>query len=76
MTEDKKQLLIENTARNIGPATDNIKYRHAAHCYLADKDYGARIAEALGLDFDRVKKYSKLTHDKLMEETSAAKWKG
>jgi catalase len=76
MTEDKKQLLIENTARNIGPVTDNIKYRHAAHCFLADKDYGKRIAEALDLDFERVKKYSKLTHDKLMDETSAAKWKG
>jgi catalase len=76
IAEDKKQLLIENTVRNIEPVTDNIKYRHAAHCYIADKDYGGRMAEALGLDMDRVKKYAKLPHDKLMAETSAAKWKG
>ncbi|MDR1496505.1 MAG: catalase [Clostridiales Family XIII bacterium] len=76
IAEDKKQALIENTARNIGSVTDNIKYRHAAHCFLADKDYGKRITEALGLDFERVKQYSKLTHEKLMEATSAAQWKG
>lgn len=54
MPEEKKTLLIENTARDIAPTTENIKYRHAAHCYLADKDYGKRIAEALGLDFAKV----------------------
>ena len=48
MTEDKKALLIENIARNIAPATENIKYRHATHCYLADKDYGERLTKAMG----------------------------
>jgi catalase len=36
------------------PVTDNIKYRHAAHCYLADEDYGKRLSEALELDSDEV----------------------
>ena len=54
MTEDKKQLLISNTAADIAPVTDNVKYRHAAHCYLADKDYGLRLAKALDLDIARV----------------------
>ena len=31
---------VTNTAANIAPVTDNIKYRHAAHCYLADQEYG------------------------------------
>ncbi|MDR1271596.1 MAG: catalase [Clostridiales Family XIII bacterium] len=71
MAEDKKQLLIENTARNIAPCTDNVKYRHAAHCFLADPDYGKRIAEATGVDPAKAKKLSKLSHDKLMEATRA-----
>ncbi len=69
MTEDKKVLLIENTARNIMPATDNIKYRHAAHCYLADKDYGMRIAGALGLEMSKVIELSAMPHNDRMKAT-------
>ena len=61
LEEDKKVLLIENTARDIGPTTKNIKYRHAAHCYKADANYGERIAKALELDFDQVKKLAEMT---------------
>ena len=69
MTEEKKALLIENTARNIAPVTDNVKYRHAVHCYLADEDYGRRITEALGLDFGKVKELSALSHSELVKAT-------
>ena len=69
MTEDKKQQLIENTARNIMPVTDNIKYRHAAHCYLADPDYGKRLAAALCLDLAYVVKLSEMSHSERMEAT-------
>lgn len=62
MEPEKKTLLIENTARNIAPVTKNIKYRHVAHCYLADKEYGERLSQALGLDLDRVVALSKLNH--------------
>lgn len=54
MTEEKRALLIENTAGNIAPVTENIKYRHAAHCFKADIEYGSRMSEALGLDINRV----------------------
>jgi len=63
MTEDKRKLLIENTARNIGPVTKNIKYRHATHCFLADEDYGKRMVSALGIDMDTVIVLSKLSHE-------------
>ena len=43
MSEEKRRILIDNTARNIEPVTKNIKYRHAAHCYLADQEYGMRL---------------------------------
>lgn len=71
MTEPQKQALIDNTARAIGPVTENIKYRHAAHCYLADADYGTRIAKALGLKQARVVELSRLSNDQLAQATAA-----
>lgn len=69
MTEEKRALLIENTARNIEPVTENIKYRHAVHCYWADKEYGKQMVQALRLSWDKVKQYSHLTQAQLVEET-------
>ena len=72
MNEDQKRLLIDNTARNMAGVTDNIRYRHTAHCHLADPDYGARLAKALGLDMNEVVKLSKLSHKELMRATTSA----
>lgn len=69
MTEDKRKLLIENTAADIAPVTENVKYRHAVHCYLADHEYGERITAALGLKLERVIQLSKLDHKGLIEAT-------
>jgi catalase len=70
MTEDKKQLLIENTARNMTGVTENIRLRHAAHTYLADKDYGTRLAAALGVDLNEVIRLAGMTHAERMAATS------
>lgn len=72
ITEDKKQVLIENTVRNMQGTTDNIQYRHAAHCYLADSDYGTRLAQGLGIDLARVIELSELSHDDRMKSTMLA----
>jgi catalase len=69
MTEDKKKLLIENTARNIEPVTKNIKYRHAVHCLWADPDYGKRMAKALKLDWKLVKELAKGDQNSLIKAT-------
>ena len=69
MEEDKRALLIENTARNIAPVTENVKYRHAVHCYLADEEYGRRITEAMGLRFPKVKELATLSNDALIQAT-------
>lgn len=69
MTEDKRQMLIDNTACEIGPCTDNIKYRHCTHCYHADKEYGERMTKALGLKLDQVKELAKLDNDGLIKAT-------
>lgn len=75
MTEDKRALLIANTCADIMPVTDNIKYRHAAHCYLADEEYGTRIAQGLNLDEDRVKELAAMTEAERLSATSADSWK-
>ncbi|MDO5017917.1 MAG: catalase [Lagierella massiliensis] len=54
MTEDQKQVLCENTARNMGDSTLQIKHRHIANCYMADEDYGRRLAKALNINIDDV----------------------
>ncbi|MEA4812911.1 MAG: catalase [Anaerolineaceae bacterium] len=69
LEEDKKQLLISNTAEDIAPCTQNIKYRHAAHCYIADPEYVRRFAQAAGLDFDQVVALSKLDNNALNAAT-------
>lgn len=69
LTEDKKEILIQNTAGDIASVTKNIKYRHAVHCYKADKEYGERFAKAAGLDMKKVLELAKLDNDKLNEAT-------
>jgi catalase len=54
MTEDQKQVLCENTARNMGDSTLQIKHRWINHCYQADEDYGKRLAKALNIDIKDV----------------------
>nr|WP_089609705.1 catalase [Dehalobacterium formicoaceticum] len=54
MSPEQKLVLFENTARNLGDATLQIKHRHINHCYMADPEYGKGVAEALGISFDDV----------------------
>jgi catalase len=73
MTEAQKQALVNNTnaamcANNIS-VSENIRYRHAAHCYLCDADYGIRIAQVMNLDINRIIDLSKLSHEDLMNAT-------
>lgn len=71
MTEAQKQVLVENTARNMTGVTENVKFRHAAHCFLADSDYGKRICKAMALEESKALELSKLSHAELMEATLA-----
>lgn len=69
MEEDKRAALIANTAADIAPCTENIKLRHAAHCYKADPEYGERLARALGLSMETVIHLAGLSHEQRMAET-------
>ncbi|MDR7856815.1 MAG: catalase [Tissierella sp.] len=54
MTEDQKQVLFYNTARNMGDSTLQIKHRHIYNCYQADPDYGKGVAEAMNISINDV----------------------
>lgn len=69
MTEKQKELLISNTATDMMSVTDNIKYRHAAHCYLADKDYGTRLAKSMKLSLEQVEKLAAMTEQDRLKAT-------
>ncbi|MDR0356686.1 MAG: catalase, partial [Deltaproteobacteria bacterium] len=70
MSLSQKEILIDNTARNMAGVSINVKERHAAHCRLADPEYGARLAKALSLDLNKVIKLSELSHADRMAVTS------
>jgi catalase len=68
--EDKRQILCENTARNMMEVTKNIQLRHAAHCFMADPDYGKRVCDCMSVNPQEAESLSKLTHEELMNATS------
>ncbi|MEP3347388.1 MAG: catalase [Litoreibacter sp.] len=49
MSDDQKRVLFENTARSVGGARVDIQERHIHNCTMADPEYGAGVAQALGL---------------------------
>lgn len=69
MTEDKRQILIDNTVADMASVTKNIKYRHAVHAYHADKEYGERFTKAAMLDINKVIELSKLNNTELIQAT-------
>ncbi len=54
MTQEQKQVLYENTARNMGDSTLQIKHRYIHSCYQADPAYGEGVARALNIDLKDV----------------------
>jgi catalase len=53
---EKQKLLFENTARNLGPTTEEVKLRHIGNCYQADPAYGEGVAAALGIPMSKIGK--------------------
>ena len=71
MTEEKRRILIENTACDMMTVTDNIKYRHAAHCYLADEKYGTLLSKAMNLDIFEVVRLASMSEKERLEATKS-----
>jgi catalase len=72
MTDEQKTILINNTANNMAGVSDNVRLRHAAHCYLADPKYGTDLAKALKVDEKKVIEISKLPYAERIKATSPA----
>ena len=49
MTDEQKEVLYGNTARQIGGAELFIQQRHVRNCYKAHEDYGTGVATSLGI---------------------------
>lgn len=49
MTDEQKQALFDNTARNMSSVPRTIQLRHIANCMKADPAYGLGVAKALGI---------------------------
>ena len=47
MTPAQKQILFDNTARQVGQAAKHIQERHVANCSKADPAYGKGVVDAL-----------------------------
>ena len=54
MSDEQKQVLFENTARNMRGAEKFVKIRHIGNCYKADPAYGEGVAKALGIAMSEV----------------------
>jgi catalase len=71
MTDGQRAVLIDNTTRNMQGVSANVCLRHTAHCYLADAEYGQRLAAALGLDLAKAQELAAMSHDQRMAATKA-----
>ncbi|WP_313952824.1 catalase [Accumulibacter sp.] len=54
MSPEQRQILFDNTARAMGDAPEEIKFRHIGNCLKADPAYGAGVASALGIPLHKL----------------------
>lgn len=69
MNDMDRDHLISNIAGHLGKALERIQYRQAAVFYKADVNYGTRVAEALGLNVERVRSLAAMTERERAEAT-------
>ena len=55
MSKEEQDRMIETIKDGLGQVkTNEIKVLEIQQMYQADKDYGTRVAEALGMDIDKI----------------------
>jgi catalase len=62
MSDQDRDHLIGNIVDHLGHAQKRIQMRQTSLFYKADKDYGRRVAEGLGLDLNEVKKLAEMSN--------------
>lgn len=54
MSSEQKQILFDNTARNMSGVPENIQIRHIRNCAKADIEYGKGVVKALEIEWSKV----------------------
>lgn len=69
MDDSQRDNLISNIAGSLGQAHYLLQYRQCALFYLANKEYGARVAKKLGLEMQTVAKLAAMTPEQRAKST-------
>ena len=70
MTDTDRDHLISNIVGHLGNAMKRIQLRQTALCFKADREYGTRVAERLGLDTEQVEKLAAMSQEDRVRATS------
>ncbi len=70
MDEQARSNLVDNLVDHLGGAQERIQLRQAAIFYLADPDYGTRVARGLGLDTARVEELAGMSPEERARATA------
>ena len=63
MTDQDRENLVGNIVDHLSGAQKRIQLRQAAIFYMADSDYGRRVAESLGLDIKEVERLAGMSQE-------------
>ena len=70
MNDMDRDHLIGNIVGHLGNAELRIQLRQAAIFYKADPDYGARVAQGLGLELNKVKALASMSQEERVKATA------
>jgi catalase len=70
MTDKDRDHLVANIAGHLKGAQKRLQLRQTALFLKADPEYGARVAEGLGLSIDDVKRLASMTQDERVKATA------
>ena len=71
MSDMDREHLVGNIVDHLGGAQKRIQERQAAVFYKCDVDYGAKVAQGLGLDVARVKELAAMSNQERAEATKS-----
>lgn len=69
MSDKEREHLVKNIVGHIKGAQKRIQLRQTALFYKADKEYGRRVAEGLGLDRSEIKRLAELSQEERVKAT-------
>ena len=69
MSDEDRDHLTGNIVDHMGKAQKRIQLRQCSLFYKADKEYGTRVAEGIGLDVDEVKRLAGMSDEERVKAT-------